>query len=280
MLRVFSRAAWPGNSSEEAIILSRKVLIATATYWRDSTKVDQWLVEKRNLFSAGSRSKFKTIGKAWFNKMIDETGKAANWDDLLKIPGFNDISLHIRQLHHGFERFHEKFYFLLYLLHLDGMQNQKELLLRDFNNLLRNIKNELSSDEVFGFLDNIFKLFADLKISNPGTVLDCILTLGKEIFHTDNQLHISHFEKLLIRHGFIAPGIMYVSKDWQLEVNEYHIKNIRIWMELIEYSPHTFRDLLSALIIHLRLGGVFVSDTDLFQRDVTALLNSDIKPIF
>lgn len=280
MLRVFSRANWPGNSSKEAIALSAKVLIATATYWRDTTKVDQWLSERRNLFSADSRNKFKTIGKDWFNSMIDETGKAENWDDLLKIPGFNDISLHIRQLHHGFERFHEKFYFLLYLLHLDGMQNQKELLLRDFNNLLRNIKNELSSDEVFGFLDNIFKLFTDLKVSNPGTVLDCILTLGKEIFRTDNQLHISHFEKLLIRHGFIAPGIMYVSKDWQLEVNEYHIKNIRIWMELIEYSPNTFRDLLSALIIHLRLGGVFVSDTDLFQRDVTALLNSDIKPIF
>ncbi|MHC1776444.1 MAG: PEP/pyruvate-binding domain-containing protein [Lentimicrobium sp.] len=280
MLRVFSRASWSGDNINEAIALSKKVLIATATYWRDTTRVDQWLSERRNLFSTSSRNKFISIGKVWFNGMIDETSKAANWDDLLKIPGFNDISLHIRQLHHGFERFHEKFYFLLYLLHLEGMQNQKELLLRDFNNLLRNIKNELSSDEVFGFLDNIFKLFADLKISNPGTVLDCILTLGKEIFRTENQLHISHFEKQLIRHGFIAPGIMYVTKDWQLEVNEYHIKNIRIWMELIEYSPLTFRDLLSALIIHLRLGGVFISDTDLFQRDVTALLNSDIKPIF
>ena len=280
MLRVFSRAEWPDKTGAEAIGLAKKVLIATATYWRDTTKVDQWLGQKSNLFSQGSRSKFSSIGKEWFNGMIAETEKAGDWPSLLKIPGFNDISLHIRQLHHGFERFHEKFYFLLYLLHLEGMQNQKELLLRDFNNLLRNIKNELSSDEVFGFLDNIFKLFSDLKTSNPGTVLDCILTLGKEIFRTDNQLHISHYEKLLIRHGFIAPGIMYVSKDWQLEVNEYHIKNIRVWMELIEYSPLTFRDLLSALIIHLRLGGVFVSDTDLFQRDVTALLNSDIKPIF
>ncbi len=280
MLRVFSRAKWPDDANKEAIKLAKQVLIATATYWSDTTRVDEWLDEKRKMLSAGSRSKFSSIGKKWFNSIIDEAKHASDWDALLKVPGFNDISLHIRQLHHGFDRFHEKFYYLLYLLHLEGMQNQKELLLRDFNNLLRNIKNELSSDEVFGFLDNIFKLFNDLKVSNPGTVLDCILTLGKEIFRTDNQYHISHFEKLLIRHGFIAPGIMYVSKDWQLAVNENHIKNIRVWMELIEYSPHTFRDLLSALIIHLRLGGVFISDTDLFQRDVTALLNSDIKPIF
>lgn len=280
LMRLFSRAQWPGNSNQDAIELAKKVLVATASYWRDTTRVDVWLEERSKLFTAGSRSKFCGIGKVWFNRMIDETKTAADWEALLKIPAFNDISLHIRQLHHGFERFHERFYYLIYLLHLEGMQNQKELLLRDFNNLLRNIKSELTSDEVFGFLDNIFRLFSDLKVSNPGTVLDCILTLGKEIFRTDNQHHIAHYEKLLIRHGFIAPGIMYISKDWQLEVNEYHIKNIRVWMELIEYSPLTFHDLLSALIIHLRLGGVFISDTDLFQRDVTALLNSDIQPIF
>jgi len=280
MLKVLSRAQWPGDTEAVALELSRRVLIATAVYWRDSTRVDEWLKERNKLFSAESRGKFASVGSVWYNALINDAGKAESWEALMDIPGFNEISLHIRQLHHSFARFHEKFYFLLYLLHLEGMQNQKDVLLRDFNNLLRNIKSELSNDEVFGFLDNIFKLFNDLKTTNQGTVLDCILTLGKEIFRTDNQLHIAHFEKLLIRYGFESPGIMYVSKDWQLEVNENHIKNIRVWMELIEYSPLTFRALLSALIIHLRLGGVFVSDTDLFQRDVTALLNSDIKPIF
>lgn len=280
IIRVFANANWPGHTGVPAFELARKTLIATSAYWNSSTRVDEWLAERKKLFSAKSRDKFGEINNDWFNDLISKAEEAKTWDDLLAIPGYNDISLHVRQLHHGFERFHEKFFYLLYLLHLEAMQNQKELLLRDFNNLLRNIKNELTSDEVFGFLDNIFRLFGDLKESNQGTVLDCILTLGKEIFRTDNDFHISHFEKLLIRHGFISPGVMYISKDWQLAVNEYHIKNVRVWMELIEYSPLTFRDLLSALIIHLRLGGVFVSDTDLFQRDVTALLNSDIRPIF
>lgn len=280
MQRVFCNSTWPGNSGEAALLITQKALIATAEYWRDNTHIEHWLEDKRKLFTARSCDRFAMIGKDYFADIITKTKEAKSAEELISIPGFNDISLHIRQLHHGFERFHEKFYYLLYLLHLDGMQNQKELLLRDFNSLLRNIKNELSSDEIFGFLDNIFGLFNDLKESNPGTVLDCILTLGKEIFRTENDHHISHFEKLLINYGFIGPGVVYISDDWQLTVNEYHIKNIRVWMELIEYSPLTFRDLLSSLIIHLRLGGVFISDTDLFQRDVTALLNADIKPIF
>lgn len=280
MQRVFCNAVWPGSSGETALSVTRKVLIANAEYWRNNTHVEEWLAERKKLFSPGSQEKFTLIGKEYFADIIARAKRASSAQELINIPGFNDISLHIRQLHHGFDRFHEKFYYLLYLLHLEGMQNQKDLLLRDFNNLLRNIKNELSSDDIFGFLDNIFQLFNDLKTSNPGTVLDCILTLGKEIFRTENHHHISHYEKLLIGYGFIGPGVVYISDDWQLTVNEYHIKNIRVWMELIEYSPLTFRDLLSSLIIHLRLGGVFISDTDLFQRDVTALLNADIKPIF
>ena len=278
--RVFCNANWPGDSEKAALLITQKALIATAEYWRNNTHIEQWLADRRKLFTVHSYDRFAMIGKKYFSDIIATTEGATSAKELISIPGFNDISLHIRQLHHGFERFHEKFYYLLYLLHLEGMQNQKELLLRDFNNLLRNIKNELTTDEIFSFLDNIFDLFNDLRESNPGTVLDCILTLGKEIFRTENDHHISHFEKLLINYGFIGPGVVFISDDWQLTVNEYHIKNIRVWMELIEYSPLTFRDLLSSLIIHLRLGGVFISDTDLFQRDITALLNADIKPIF
>lgn len=281
LVKVFANLKWPGEVlNQRAIELARKALLANAIYWKETTKTDQWVSERTKLFSGLSREKISSIGTSYYESLEDKINVSDSWDKIVEIPTFGDISFHIRQLHNSLSRFHEKFYYLLYLLHLEGMQNQKEMLMRDFNALLRNIKNELTSDEVFGFLDNIFKLFNDLKATNSGTVLDSILTLGKEIYRTENGNHILHFEKLLIRHGFIGPGLIYVSSDWQLQVNEFHIKNIRVWMELIENSPTEFRELLSALIIHLRLGGVFVSDTDLFQRDVTALLNSDIKPIF
>ena len=63
-------------------------------------------------------------------------------------------------------------------------------------------------------------------------------------------------------------------------MNTNHVKNIRVRLELIEYSPEDMKELLSALIVNLKLGGIFISDTDLFQRDVTKLLNSNIGPVY
>ncbi|HED23987.1 MAG TPA: pyruvate phosphate dikinase, partial [Firmicutes bacterium] len=62
--------------------------------------------------------------------------------------------------------------------------------------------------------------------------------------------------------------------------NTNHVKNIRIWLDLIEASPYKFKKLLSALVVNLKLGGIFISDTDLFQRDITKLLNADIGPVY
>ena len=40
------------------------------------------------------------------------------------------------------------------------------------------------------------------------------------------------------------------------------------------------KKLLSALIINLRIGGIFIFDTDFFQKDISKLLNSKISPIY
>jgi pyruvate,orthophosphate dikinase len=91
---------------------------------------------------------------------------------------------------------------------------------------------------------------------------------------------MSYFENKLIDFGFETPGMVYVNEDWQLSVNENHIKNIRVWLDLIEYSEMEMEKLLSALIVNLRIGGIFISDTDLFQREITKILNSNIAPFY
>lgn len=53
-----------------------------------------------------------------------------------------------------------------------------------------------------------------------------------------------------------------------------------MWLELIEENPRAMRELLAALIVNLKLGGIFISDTDLFQRDITRLLNGEITPVY
>jgi len=55
---------------------------------------------------------------------------------------------------------------------------------------------------------------------------------------------------------------------------------IRTWLELIELNPIWSTRLLSYLIIHLSVCGVFIKDIDLFPRDITRLLNSGIGPVY
>ena len=63
-------------------------------------------------------------------------------------------------------------------------------------------------------------------------------------------------------------------------MNPYHLPKIRCWMHIIESNPALYERLAAALNVQLRLGGVYIADTDLFQRDVTRFLNADIKPIY
>ena len=49
-----------------------------------------------------------------------------------------------------------------------------------------------------------------------------------------------------------------------IKVNTNHVKNIRVWLRLIEYSPYLMGERLR-LIVNLKVGGIFISDTDLFQ---------------
>ena len=250
------------------------------TYWENTSQVEEWLKGKSLLFHSLDQEKMRQIGTPFFEELRQALEKAENWDDLCELMFFNDISNYFRSFTETFDTSLEKIYYLYFLLHLPGMADLNDHLLYDMNRQLRNVLKELNEDDITVFLDTIMVLFDELKVEHGGTVLDCILTLGKEVINTGSQPTISYFVKGLIKLGFNYPGNLGVSKDWQIQVNTNHVKNIRVWLELIEYSPYAMRELLEALIVNLKLGGIFISDTDLFQRDVTKLLNSDIGPVY
>lgn len=160
------------------------------------------------------------------------------------------------------------------------MVSLKDHLIYDINRNLRNIFDELNAEEIKDFLNTIMKEFEELKAEHGEMVLDCILTLGKEIIQTKDISNINYFIHKLIALGFSYPGELSLNADWQILGNANHVKNIRVWLELIEENPKATRELLAALIVNLKLGGIFISDTDLFQRDVTKLLNTEITPVY
>ncbi|MBW1899870.1 MAG: pyruvate, phosphate dikinase, partial [Deltaproteobacteria bacterium] len=114
----------------------------------------------------------------------------------------------------------------------------------------------------------------------PTTELNCVLNMGKGVFKTNDSDLVKFFIDHVIDLGFQAPMITGVGNDWQIKVNPAHILNIRTWLELIELHPKWSTRLLSYLIIHLSICGVFIKDTDLFPRDITRFLNSGIAPVY
>jgi len=79
---------------------------------------------------------------------------------------------------------------------------------------------------------------------------------------------------------FPGPGFSGFTDDWSVRVDPAHLRAVRAFLEVIGERPELARPLVAALVVHLTLGGVFVADTDLFQKDVSALLNRPIGPVY
>ena len=108
----------------------------------------------------------------------------------------------------------------------------------------------------------------------------CYEAIGVAIGEAGNVRAADHLIEDILYWKFQYPDIHGATDEWETVVNPYHLPKIRCWMRIIESNPALFERLAAALNVQLKLGGVFIADTDLFQRDVTRFLGADIKPIY
>jgi len=274
------RAAALPEFNKEVCRLTKEVLRKSCDYWEKTTDAETWFESKAHLFKPIYQDKIKLIGKEFFDELSERIENSHTWEEIQSNLFYNDIANHFRHFSEEFELSVEKVYYLVYALHIPGMAQLKKHLLYDLNRLLKTSLIELEHAQVYHFVDMLFDFFSELKEQQTDTVLDCIFTLGKEIVSMDDENITAYYMQKLIEFGFVYPGKVEFSNNWETKVNADHVKNIRIWLDLIETSPYKFKKLLSALVVNLKLGGIFISDTDLFQRDVTRLLNADIAPVY
>ncbi len=269
---------------EKVFGLSKKIYLSNISFWENSAVVEKWLEEKSDILKTDKNLIIDRIGKPYFESLKQKTGAISDWKKLTsEIPDFDDIAERFAATVDVFETFMEKFYFIFFLLKIEGMQLHRERLIWKLNKMLVQIMDEIEPGKLKEFIDQIFEYAEELRNEHMSSVLDIFLTVGKKVIDiskTEEKSLIGYFESKLINFGFETPGMVYVNEEWQLDVNENHLKNIRVWLELIEYSQSEMEKLLSALIVNLKLGGIFISDTDLFQRDITKILNSNIAPFY
>lgn len=174
-----------------------------------------------------------------------------------------------------------KLRFLFHIMETEGLGLIHEETLREINrSLIHLVRLKQSFEEIH---DSLLKTFAFLKayvVKYPRTALQSINVLGSEVFNRGNSLLVEAFLGEVVRFGFQYSEFKGVGTDWQPICNPSHLYNIRVWINLITHNPKWSSTLLSALIINLKLSGALIRDTDLFQKEVTRLLNSDIKPAY
>ena len=170
--------------------------------------------------------------------------------------------------------------FLFHMVEMEGLNLIHEEILRQLNKNLLCLVKTADFYELRKVLPRSFALLKQQVGQFPRTALQCINALGREILHRENTRLIELFLGEVVKFGFQTPGVQGVDIEWHVLSNPAHLQNIRAWLDLVCMRPKVCSTLLSALTINLQLAGTCIKDTDLFQRDITRLLNSDIEPIY
>ena len=172
--------------------------------------------------------------------------------------------------------FLDKTHLLLHLLEIPTLSDLYETILMELGDCLEKVQGQDASVWT-DFLGESFRALREKSDRYGRAVLDSVYTIGREVYGTGNREIVEIFIDEVIRLGFESPNIQGVNRDWQVVANPLHLKNVRVWLSLIEMNPAWSRNLITALIVNLKLRGFLVSDTDLFQKDISRLLSRDIR---
>jgi len=300
LAEVLVKAASETNPDYTALnLLLIKYFNHTYAYWLNEVDPQAWFEKEAGELDKHSKLNgfFDIIShnqiKIWVSELeqIAQTEHMASADvlkKLLSLPGYSRFVDTYREIPQKiFESTADndrgnrwKIIFLFHIMNISGLSMIHEEALREINRTMSLIIGHKEHKNVQDLFDKTFSILKERTHEFPATALNTVLNMGKAVYKTDDSDLVNFFIDSVIKLGFQAPMISGVGNDWQIKANSAHILNIRTWLELIELNPTWSPRLLSYLIIHLSLCGVFIKDTDLFPRDITRFLNSGIGPVY
>ena len=257
--------------------LVRSSLLGAYHFWRDGFRMQEWYAKHRlDYFPETDYSDFVSqFSPEHFQKLIDDLEKADSLKAFYDLPDFSDIALAVCREIEGIRNPLDKTSFLLHLLEFPGFEPYNDQILFDINRHFSHI-HDSEPEALARFIRTIFQMLEHISTTKKQILLEGIKTFGKEIFSLGDRYLSELFVEKLILYPFETPDIKGVTTEWQTLVNSNHLVNVRAWLAIIQENPAYANKLISALLVNLTYGGFFISDTDLFQKDVTALLNSNI----
>ncbi len=155
-----------------------------------------------------------------------------------------------------------------------------EELIKEINQILLKMIEEKTSEKLEEFLIKFFTILKEKSNLYPWTAFECIKNIGIAIINKRVVYLAEVLINEIIKYGFCPPQIEGIDVNWKIKDNPNHLLNIKSWLEIFKAHPEWCSSLLAALIINLNLYGLSIKDTDLFQRDISSLLNAPIKPVY
>jgi len=294
----FLQTAPEGSDCRSVNSLLIRYFEYTFDYWLSENDPEEWYAseipgavpqEIADLFKPISHAEIKSC-QARLRSIVtgNDGSSSATLKELLELPGYRNFV----EVYQGLPekifkaipdeklKRHCKMIFLFHTMNIAGLSGIHEEALREINRTIDWVIYHEDIHYVQQLIQNTFGILKESAKKYPDTVLKSVLNMGRGVYKTDESDLVYFFNEQVVRLGFQTPDFMGISNDWQIQSNFAHIQNIRTWMELIGLNPKWSKKLLSSLIIHLSLSGVLIKDTDLFPRDITAFLNSDIRPVY
>ncbi len=174
----------------------------------------------------------------------------------------------------------DRFAVCLYFLKDDTLGYRQNEVMVDLLGVVRQLMKPERHMDVDRILARLTRFFRQRDNQFLLMRFQCYEAIGVAIGQAGNAPAADHLIEDVLSWKFQYPEIQGATDEWETVVNPYHLPKIRCWMHIIESNPALYERLAAALNVQLRLGGVYIADTDLFQRDVTRFLNADIGPIY
>lgn len=221
------------------------------------------------------------------SKKIDETEAL---EELVAIPSGMEIFSQLREMHRHFINpgnpwleLQNRIYYFFWITENPQLSEIFDFTIREigksFKSYLKSSE-EIDKNRILELLEKLFVHFEQFFDKFPDAVLFSLEEIADALFSLENRELFGFFNESLINLGFQLPETRGFSEEYIVSDNRNHLRNLRLWIDIIAKAPAQSKELIAALSIYLYFGGVHIKDTDFFQRDVTKLLNSDISQIF
>ena len=173
-----------------------------------------------------------------------------------------------------------RIHWLLRLLEQDGLAAVHEPALWWVNRLCSRLVVEGAGEGQQALVHELFALLRRDDFARTRAVTELVGSVGALVVASGDPELIAALVEEALRFDFDYPGFSGFTPEWGVRVNPAHLRGVRMYLRMIEADPLLGSPLIAALVVHLRLGGVLILDTDLFQRDISSLLGCEVGPVY